>query len=241
MNTHPLTVRLNTVRQQISAAALQAGRDPHEIRLIGVTKTHPASTIADAITCGLGDVGENRVQEAEAKIHQLHELRAQVRWHLIGHLQSNKARRAAQLFDMIQSVDSVKLAEALDRHAAERAQPLEILLQVNVSGEESKEGFALANWQEHPDRLAMFFEQIAQLVKLTNLRVCGLMTIAPIGTLLEAQQHFNQTRLLRDQLQQQFPANDWSQLSMGMSDDFAAAIAEGATMIRIGRAIFGAR
>ena len=242
-NTHDENTIANNIariRGQLVDTALRAGRDPVEIRLIAVTKTHPPAIAAQAVAAGLHDLGENRVQEAEPKIVALAE-QAPIKWHLIGHLQSNKAKRAAQLFDMIQSVDSLHLAETLDRHAAQRERPLDILLQVNVSGEASKDGFDLAAWQQQPMLLDVFSRLVEHIAGLPNLHICGLMTIAPIGTSHEAQQHFQATRLLRDQLMQRFPSNNWSQLSMGMSDDFAAAIAEGATMIRIGRAIFGTR
>jgi pyridoxal phosphate enzyme (YggS family) len=240
MTNNPIAENITRIRAKIAEAAVRVGRGPHEVRLIAVTKTHPAEIAALALAAGVCDLGENRVQEAEAKILALttHKPRT---WHLIGHLQSNKAKRAAQLFDMIQSVDTLHLAETLNRHAADRTQPLDILIQVNVSGEASKDGFDLSGWQQHQEILSAFTYDIERITQLPNIRIRGLMTIAPIGTPTESQQHFHATRLLRDQLQQQFPACDWSQLSMGMTDDFTAAIAEGATMIRIGRAIFGSR
>jgi pyridoxal phosphate enzyme (YggS family) len=227
------------VRQQIAVAAQQAGRHPAEIRLIGVTKTHPAEAVAQAFAAGLADVGENRVQEAESKIAALASERQRSTWHLIGHLQSNKAKKAAQLFDLIHSVDSLRIAQQLARYAGElRTQPLDILLQVNVSGEITKEGFDLVNWQAQPALFNTFLAATEQIVAMPQIRVRGLMTIAPIA---EARPHFASTRRLRDELARTFPHADWSQLSMGMSNDFDAAIAEGATMVRIGRAIFGAR
>ena len=231
------------MRQRIAIAAQAAGRDPAEILLLGVTKTHPAEMVAQALAAGLADVGENRVQEAEAKIIALSSVRHQLTWHLIGHLQSNKARKAAQLFDIIHSVDSLRLAQQLDRYAGEgRTQQLEILLQVNVSGEASKEGFDLVGWEQNPAVYAAFLAEVTQIVALPHLRVRGLMTIAPLtGLPAEARPHFASTRRLRDRLALALPASDWSQLSMGMSNDFNDAIAEGATMVRIGRAIFGAR
>ncbi len=240
MTKNPIAENITRIRAQIAEAAVHAGRNPNEVRLIAVTKTHPPEIAVLALAAGVYDLGENRVQEAESKILALANHKPST-WHLIGHLQSNKAKRAAQLFDMIQSVDSLRLAETLDRFATERAHPLDILLQVNVSGEASKDGFDLADWQQRQEILNAFTHDIERITQLPNIRIRGLMTIAPIGTLTESQQYFQVTRLLRDQLQQRFPECDWSQLSMGMTDDFTAAIAEGATMIRIGRAIFGSR
>jgi pyridoxal phosphate enzyme (YggS family) len=234
--------QLASVQTQISDAARAAARHPSEIRLIGVSKTHPAEIVAEAIAQGLVDLGENRVQEAEGKISALAADRARLRWHLIGHLQSNKARKAAQIFDMIQSVDSLRLAEQLDRHAGEvRATRLPILLQVNVSGEQTKEGFDLANWPSRTAALDAFVQDVEQILALTYLHIQGLMTIAPLGQPGEARPHFASTRALRDQLAMRFPEQRFPELSMGMSNDFGDAIAEGATMVRIGRAIFGAR
>ncbi|MBC8163851.1 MAG: YggS family pyridoxal phosphate-dependent enzyme, partial [Roseiflexaceae bacterium] len=160
-----------------------------------------------------------------------------VTWHLIGHLQTNKAKRAAGLFSVFHTVDSLKLAAALSRHR--EGQTAEVLLQVNVSGEASKEGFVLAGWQEQAAVLDQFCAEIEQLLALPALRVVGLMTIAPYGR--DPLPTFRATRQLRDTLAARFPSADWSQLSMGMTDDFEAAIAESATMVRVGRAIFGER
>jgi PLP dependent protein len=261
-----IATHIEAVRERIAAAARRAGRAPDEIRLVGVTKTHPPELVAQALAAGLHDFGENRVQEAELKIAALAADRNAITWHLIGHLQSNKARRAATLFDLIHSVDRLRLAEALDRHASERASelggeegkevalvtrspghpvtpsPLPVLLQVNVSGEDSKEGFALAGWEERPELCEGFFAEVERLLALSHLRVGGLMTIAPWGEDPEAARPtFRSARRLRDALARRFPAADWSALSMGMTDDFEVAIEEGATIVRVGRAIFGSR
>jgi PLP dependent protein len=258
-----LTTRLTAVEERIAAAARRAGRPAAEITLVGVSKTHPPDAVRSALAAGLTHFGENRVQEAEEKIAALADERARVRWHLIGHLQRNKARKAAALFDVVQSVDSLRLAEVLDRAAAEIRRHetadkqtsrqadmvpaslsacLPVLLQVNVSGEASKEGFALAGWEEHPALLDAFLAEVAALLALPHLRVDGLMTIAPWGTDAEqARPTFRTARRLRDVLAQRFPQADWSALSMGMTDDFEVAIEEGATIVRVGRAIFGER
>jgi pyridoxal phosphate enzyme (YggS family) len=244
-----LAERIAAVRERIAAAARRANRSPADVRLVGVTKTHPPETIAAALAAGLAEFGENRVQEAEAKIGTLAAERARITWHLIGHLQSNKARRAAALFDIIHSVDSLHLAEALSRYAAQAAElrptplsPLPILLQVNVSGEAAKEGFDLAAWWERPAALAAFLADVERILALPGLRVRGLMTIAPWGEdPALARPTFRAASALRDTLAQRFPAADWPELSMGMTDDFEVAIEEGATLVRVGRAIFGSR
>jgi pyridoxal phosphate enzyme (YggS family) len=251
-----IAARIEAVRERIAAAAGRAGRTPEEIRLVGVTKTHPPEVVARAFAAGLRDFGENRVQEAEPKIAALAASRLQMSWHLIGHLQSNKARRAAALFDVVHSVDSLRLAVGLNRHAGERANagglvapsppgshsPLPILLQVNVSGEASKEGFALAGWEQRRELLGPFFAEVEQLLALPHLAIRGLMTIAPWGADPEAARPtFHSARRLHEVLAQRFPTGDWSVLSMGMTDDFEIAIEEGATLVRVGRAIFGSR
>ncbi len=261
-----IATRLAAVRERIAAAARDAGRAPEEVRLVGVTKTHPPELVARALAASLRDCGENRVQEAEPKIRALAGAHPGVTWHLIGHLQTNKAKRAVGLFDMVHSVDSLHLAAALDRHVSERGDQetrrpgdkeasasslgllvsrspgLPVLLQVNVSGEASKDGFALAGWEQRPDLLDAFFGQVEQILALPHLSVRGLMTIAPWGDDPEAARpSFRSTRRLRDMLARRFPSGDWSALSMGMTDDFEVAIAEGATIVRVGRAIFGER
>jgi PLP dependent protein len=245
-----IAMRIDSVRERIAAAARRAGRSPEEIRLVGVSKTHPPELVAQAFAAGLRDFGENRVQEAEPKIAALATDRNAIIWHLIGHLQSNKAKRAAALFDLVHSVDSLHLAEALERAGGERTpnsqlptpKSLPVLLQVNVSGEASKDGFDLAGWEERPDLLDGFFAEVDRLLALSHLRVGGLMTIAPWGDdAAAARPTFRSAQRLRDALAQRFPAADWSALSMGMTDDFEVAIEEGATIVRVGRAIFGSR
>jgi pyridoxal phosphate enzyme (YggS family) len=245
-----IATRIDVVRERISAAAKRAGRSPEEIRLVAVSKTHPPELVAQACAAGLRDFGENRVQEAEPKIAALEVDRAAITWHLIGHLQSNKAKRAAALFDIVHSVDSLSLAEALARGVSARIPnsqpstptPLPILLQVNVSGEASKDGFDLAGWEDRPDRLDRFFAAAERLLALPQLRVGGLMTIAPWSDdPAAARPSFRSAQRLRDALTRRFPAADWSALSMGMTDDFEVAIEEGATIVRVGRAIFGER
>jgi pyridoxal phosphate enzyme (YggS family) len=245
-----IAMRIDSVRERIAAAARRADRSPNDIRLVGVSKTHPPELVAQALVAGLRDFGENRVQEAEPKIAALANDRNAITWHLIGHLQSNKAKRAAALFDIVHSVDSVALGEALARGVGARTpnpQPptpnsLRILLQVNVSGEASKDGFDLADWEARPELLDRFFAAVERLLVLPQLRVGGLMTIAPWGDdPAAARPTFRSAQRLRESLARRFPTADWSALSMGMTDDFEVAIDEGATIVRVGRAIFGSR
>jgi pyridoxal phosphate enzyme (YggS family) len=226
----------------MAEAALQSGRRPEEIGLIAVSKTFPLSDIEIAMDAGQMDFGENRVEEALDKRNVLAGKGAtQPRWHLIGHVQSRKARDAAGRFHLIHSVDSLKLAQKLSQHCpAGATQP--ILLECNVSGEASKNGFAVAGWEQDATLREAFFAQVEPILALPNVPVQGLMTIAPIvATPAEARPFFASLRALRDALRERFPQADWRHLSMGMTDDFPAAIAEGATLIRVGRAIFGSR
>lgn len=236
-----IATNLSTIRERISNAARQAGRDPASVTLVVVTKTHPPARVAAAVAAGACDLGENRVQEALGKINALTSLEPMPRWHLVGHLQRNKARLAATHFGLIHSVDSLRLAEALARHVP-NAQRLPILLQFNVSGEASKEGFTLAGGASNRPALAALLPELERIIALPSLAVHGLMTIAPLVDDPEAARpHFRALRELRDELAQCFPQATWHELSMGMSDDFTVAIAEGSTIVRLGRAIFGER
>jgi len=240
--------RLDQVRERIARAAVRAQRDPAAITLVAVTKTHPPEVIAEAIAAGARDLGENRVQEAALKIPSLAAAYPDARWHLIGHLQRNKAKTAIELFDSIHSVDSLRLAETLNRLLQERAagqgptRRLPVLLQVNVSGEASKEGFDLPGGIANRAGLEALLPEVERILALPRLEVRGLMTIAPIVADPEqARPVFRALRELRDELARRFPQAAWAELSMGMTDDFEAAIAEGATIVRVGRAIFGER
>lgn len=239
----PIAHNIAVVQARITAAAGRCGRDPAAITLIAVTKTHPVSHIEDAIAAGVTHLGENRVQEASAKMAALASQRTHLHWHLLGHLQRNKARLAAHLFDMVHSIDSLRLAETLNRQRQEAGMPrLPVLLQVNVSGEASKEGFHLpGGWNNAPD-LPAFLADVAHILALPALQVQGLMTIAPYASDPEtARPIFRCLHHLRDHLASHFPQTAWPHLSMGMTDDFEVAIEEGATLVRIGRALFGER
>jgi PLP dependent protein len=247
MELNNIAENITRIRERIDHAVRRAGRSADEITLIAVTKTHSAQVVSMALAAGLTDCGENRVQEAEDKIGLLRD--AAVRWHLIGHLQRNKAKRAAALFDMIHSLDSLRLAEALNRYVEEASllhpeddrRRLPVLLQVNVSGEVSKEGFSLPGGIENPD-LEAFVSQVKQVIALPYLDVQGLMTVAPYDDDPEAARPtFRALRLLRDEIARRVPDGSLPHLSMGMTGDFEIAIEEGATFVRVGRAIFGER
>jgi pyridoxal phosphate enzyme (YggS family) len=214
-----IAANVAAVRARVAAACERAGRAPASVRLVAVTKTVPAAAVAEALTAGVTDVGENYVQEAAAKRA---ELGGRGVWHLIGHLQTNKVRAALQAFDTLQAVDSLRLAEAISRQAS-RAVP--VLLEVNAAGETTKFGFAPAD----------LGAAAASVRRLPNLDVRGLMTVAPATSDPEA------LRPLFRSLRRLAEANGLQELSMGMSGDFEVAVEEGATMVRIGRAIFGER
>lgn len=228
---------LARVREQIEIAAIRAGRRPQEITLVAVSKTCPAESVVTAYRAGVADMGENRVQEANDKIPAVTQVigQGQVRWHMVGHLQRRKARDAVSLFDFVQSIDTFRLAETMDRAAQELGKQVPVLLQVNVGGDPNKSGFSL-------DARDLFLRDVENIARLENLRVRGLMTIGPlVPTPDQARPVFRDLRKLRDDLVARFPQLDWRELSMGMTDDYPVAIEEGATIVRIGRAIFGQR
>jgi len=220
---------LEAVKERVAAACQRAGRSPDEVAVVAVSKTFPATLVAEACRAGLTDIGENRVQEAADKIPQVEALGSHPRWHLVGHLQTNKVKTALGLFDIIHSVDSLRLAEAISRQtdiqSGRRPGPAPVLLEVNVGGEASKFGFTPAEAGR----------AVEQMERLPGLSVQGLMTVAPLSAdPEEVRPVFRELRHLRDAL-------GLRHLSMGMTDDFEVAIEEGATMVRIGRAIFGPR
>jgi pyridoxal phosphate enzyme (YggS family) len=227
--------RADAIRAQIAAACARAGRDPSEVELLAVTKTHPASAADFAARYGLRAVGENRVQEGVEKRAQAAASSAALKWELIGHLQSNKARLAAQHFDRVQSVDSEKLLNHLERAAAETGKTLPILLQINAGDDPAKFGAELAD----APRL------LETALTKSHLRVDGLMTIAPLGaTPAETEAHaartFSNLRTLRDDLATRF-STPLPVLSMGMTGDLAIAVAAGSTLVRVGTALYGPR
>lgn len=228
------------VRARIADAATRAGRTPDDVTLVAVSKTFPAEAVREAAAAGQIDFGENRVEEALLKMADAAD--ARLRWHMIGHVQSRKARDVAGPFALIHSIDSLKLARRLNEHASALGVTAAVLLEMNVSGEASKDGFPAGDWRREPAAFANLARDVELILALPNVRVRGLMTMAPlVATPDDARPCFAALRALRDALADRYPSGDWSQLSMGMTDDFEAAIAEGATIVRIGRAIFGSR
>jgi hypothetical protein len=218
---------LEEVRRRINAAALGAGRDPAQVRLVAVSKTVPVELIRESVAAGQLLFGENYLQEARGKIEAFG---AGVNWHFIGHLQSNKAKGAVELFELIHGVDRLKLAKALDAAAAQLGKVQEILIQVNLAGEASKSGAA-------PEAAPALLQEINLL---PHLRVLGLMTLPPLLAPEVVRPYFRALRELRDHLQD-LNGRPLPELSMGMSGDYEVAIEEGATLVRVGTAIFGSR
>ena len=219
---------LSEVRARADAAARKAGRDPSDVRLMAVTKGFPRELVAESLAAGVSLFGENRVQEAEAKFA---DLGGRCELHLIGHLQTNKARAAAGLFSCVQSIDSLHTAEALNARCAERERSMDVLLELNTSGEESKSGF------RGRDELLSCLDALG---KLPRLRPRGLMTVGPLtDDPAKIRASFSVLRLLFEELRQASPSFDT--ISMGMSADFELAIEEGSTLVRVGTALFGSR
>jgi hypothetical protein len=214
--------RIAAVRARIDAACDRVGRDPGGVTLIGVTKTHPTSSVAAAYRAGLRDFGENRVQEALPKIDELRVQDMRPAWHLIGHLQTNKVRAAVEGFDILHTIDSERLAESIRRHAR---QTVRVLIEVNIAGESTKAGIS-------PADLA---ELARAIMAMPELDLLGLMTVAPrVNDPEDVRPAFRRLRQLRDGL-------GLRELSMGMTDDYEVAVEEGSTFVRVGRAIFGDR
>ncbi|MDZ4163768.1 MAG: YggS family pyridoxal phosphate-dependent enzyme [Smithellaceae bacterium] len=221
---------IQTIRQRITEAAARAGRKAEEVKLMAITKTVPDDLIGEAIAAAVDLIGENYVQEAQRKIEIMGRT---LPWHLTGHLQTNKAKYAVNLFEMIHSLDRLALARELDRRAAAAGLTMAVLIEVNTGGEATKSGIP-------PGEAIPLIREVA---KLSHLAIRGLMTMPPwFADPQEARPFFRALRLLRDQVRQEaIPGVEMTELSMGMSDDFEVAVEEGATIVRVGRAIFGAR
>lgn len=229
-----LRARVEASLGRIAGAAARSGRDAREVTLVAVTKTHPASLVREAFVAGLREFGENRVQEAEGKIEELRRETAGARWHLIGRLQANKVRRAARLFDVVHTIDSAALAERLERVCVEEGRErLEVLIQVDLAGETTKGGARV-------DELPAIVET---LKGCERLRLKGLMTLPPFYDDVElVRPYFRRLRELRDGLRASEAFDEGAgELSMGMSHDYEVAIEEGATLVRVGTALFGER
>jgi pyridoxal phosphate enzyme (YggS family) len=223
-----LAQSIELIQKRIAAACNRARRDPESVTLVAVTKSQPPHVVAEAARLGLTLFGENKIQEAKAKIPQCS---GRLRWHFIGHLQTNKARDAVELFEMVQSVDSLHLAEELNKRAEQAAKRLPILLEVNIVGEASKFGY-------QPEKLRA---ELEQLNELPRLEIHGLMSVPPWTKNPEdVRPIFRQMRELKTECEQRLGA-PLPHLSMGMTGDFEVAIEEGATMVRIGTALFGSR
>ncbi len=228
-----ISENLKRVRERITRAARKVGRNPESIRLVAVSKKHDAAAVKAALAAGQHLFGENYLQEAERKIEEIEPSQG-LTWHYIGHLQSNKARHAALLFDTIETVDRLKLAKALSRYAGESGKTLSVLVQINIGREEQKAGV-------DPDEAEQL---ISGMAELPNLRVKGLMTMPPWRSdPEEVRPFFRELRRLSEDFRERgyFDPVDQVELSMGMSHDFETAIEEGATLVRVGTAIFGSR
>ena len=225
-----IKARLDALYERIAAAASRAARNAADITVVAVSKTVPVPLIEEAIDSGVKHVGENRVQEASPKFDAIGRT---VTWHMVGHLQTNKVKRALEIFDLIQSVDSVRLAEAISERASLVNRVMDVLLEVNTSGESSKYGFG-------PEEVEAGAREICVL---KNIRIKGLMTVGPLVEMPEdSRRAFALLRNLRDRISAlNLPGVETNTLSMGMSGDFEVAIEEGATMVRVGTAIFGER
>jgi hypothetical protein len=221
---------LERVQEKIEKAAIKAGRDPRTVMLVAVSKTVEAERVHEAIQAGVNILGENYVQEARDKIDKLGHT---VEWHFIGHLQTNKAKYAVDLFDVIHSIDRVDLVQEIDRIAAKKGKTIPVLIQVNISGEESKHGI------DRDDLIRL----IDEIIPLRNISLQGLMTMPPYFDNPDmARPYFQVLRGIKEEMNQRFKGDiSLQELSMGMSSDFEAAIEEGATLVRIGTAIFGER
>ena len=222
---------------QIAEAARKSSRDPNEIRLVVVTKSQPLEVVQAAVEAGVHILGENYPEEGVTKIQSLAG-QSGVEWHMIGHVQGRKARLVADHFALLHSLDSLKLAQRLDRFAAEGERVLPVLLEFNVGGEETKSGWTAADESQWNALLP----DMSAILDLPNLRVHGLMTMPPLGIAPDdSRRFFLRLRALREHLASQFPQADWHELSMGTSPDYTVAVEEGATLVRVGTAIVGAR
>ena len=230
MNYPQLTTRLAEVRERIAAAQGRAGREGSPVTLVAVTKTHPPAAARAAVAAGISDLAENRVQDLEEKVREVPDSGAV--WHLIGHLQRNKVRRALPLFDLLHSLDSIRLAEELSRVAAETARTVRVLVQVNTSGEQAKGGFSSAE----------AVDAVGRIARLPGLNLEGMMTMAPFDAEEPIlRKTFSRARELNETVAAQVLGYEPRHLSMGMSGDYEIAVEEGSTIVRLGTILFGAR
>ncbi|MFA5275960.1 MAG: YggS family pyridoxal phosphate-dependent enzyme [Candidatus Omnitrophota bacterium] len=222
---------IGKVRERIAAVCAKIGRNPEDITIVAISKGRPAEAIKEVVDSGICDIGENKVQEALLKYYAINELNiSTLRWHMVGHLQSNKVKDAVRIFDLIQSVDSLHLAQEIDKQAAKINKLQDVLVEIKTSPEESKSGIT--------PRAAVGL--INEIVKLKNVRIKGLMTIAPIvDEAQKAREYFQELKEFKEKIDSfHLEACSMRFLSMGMTDDYEAAIEEGSNMLRLGRAIF---
>ena len=237
-----IAANIQRVQERIADACARTGRSPDDITLVAVSKGKSVDAMLEAVAAGLRHLGENRVEEAAVKIPHVKAVAAKpATWHMVGHVQSRKAKLVAPLFELVQSVDSARLAGRLSRAAQANGEVLPVLLEVNVSGEASKYGLAGYNWHGDAAVKQNLLAVVSDVMALPGLRLDGLMTMAPYGAEESViRKVFADLRGIRDALRES-PGMELPVLSMGMTDDFPIAIEEGATMIRVGRAIFGER
>jgi len=237
INIRQIKNNLEIVYENISQAAIRSGRKPDEVKLVVVTKTHPVETVQMVIEAGAQHIGENYIEEARDKLAMI-DNPDNCFWHMIGHVQSRKSSQVVEYFDYLHSLDSLKLAQRLDTQANSKGVKLPVMFEFNVSGEESKSGWQAVdedNWKE-------LLPVIESVVSLGNLQVRGLMTMPPYTIQPEeARQYYQKLSRLQIYLRNHIPVIDWNELSMGMSGDYQVAVEEGATWVRIGQAILGAR
>ena len=243
VNLHTLEQRYTQVRGKIETAASKSGRLSDEITMVAVSKEIPIASVDTLYSLGHRHFGENRVESGSHKIIAARETFENsddsIVWHMIGHIQRRKAQKIFVGFEYIHSLDSVRLAKRLSRFAEQQNRNVSLLLECNVSGEQSKHGFPADDCARYSRQWESLVEAVVKIVELPYLEILGLMTVAPIVPNPEAARpHFAALRKLRDRLSNNFPDTCWDQLSMGMSDDFEVAIEEGATLLRIGRALF---
>lgn len=236
-----LSSRLQSVQARIAAAIEQAKRSPAEVTLIAVTKTHSAATINATYNAGLRHFGENRAEEAVQKMPAL-DAHSDIIWHMIGHIQSRKAKLVANNFSRVHSIDRLKIANRLSQAAGESGRTLDALLEINLTGEASKHGFDLSGWPGDRQQESDFLSAVEQLLDLPHLNIDGLMTMPRYSPdPQDAWSVYAQLAALRERLADSFPQTNWRHLSMGMTNDFEVAIAQGATFVRVGTALFGPR
>lgn len=237
-----IQANIDAVQQQITAACEGVGRDPTTVKLVAVSKKRTVTEIEAALACGIVHLGENRVQEALDKQPSVSPAAPHLTWHMIGHVQSRKARDVAAHFDVVHSVDSDKLLRRLEGFCAEVGRQLDVLVQVNVSGEDSKYGLAMADWENSSTQREQLWALAQQAIRYEHIRLVGLMTMAPFVDDSEAvRPYFASLRRLQTALRNDISNAAWQELSMGMTNDYQVAIEEGATLVRVGRAIFGER